>query len=220
MNQELKKGDRVMLLHMEDSYSGLMPGTWGTVTSEAVIMGVKQYGVNWDNGTKEKPGEIISKLQLLSDIDMWTTEGFKKKLKENKIISKKNFIKETDDLEREWKRNMSIIKNIDVIRFFDFQFFRKYLDTLKESGIVNMFGASPYLYMGRDRIKHEFTYEEIPNEEAFNQLLDMADESQAKMIDGIIKLLDDMGKESDLTNINSKLRRYSDKILNSWINLH
>ena len=48
----------------------------------------------------------------------------------------------------------------------------------------------------------------------------MADESQAKMIDGVIKLLESKNQESDLNNINSGLRKYSTKILQTWILLY
>lgn len=220
MNQELKKGDRVMLLHMEDNYGGVSPGTWGTVTDAVDVMGVRQYGVVWDDGTKENPGKHISRLALLSDVDLWTTDGFRKKTNESRIISKKDFLKETDDMEREWERNKSLSQNKDVFKNFDIQFFKEFLNTLRESSIVNMHGASPYLYMGRDRIKHEFTYNEPPDEDSFERLLDMADESQAKMIDGVIKVLESKNQEADLNNINSGLRKYSTKILQTWILLY
>lgn len=220
MNQELKKGDRVMLLHMEDKYGGVSPGTWGTVTDAVDVMGVRQYGVIWDDGTKENPGKHISRLALLSDVDLWTTEGFRKKTNEVKIISKKDFLKEADDMEREWEWNKSMSNQRDVLKHFDMNFFKDYLETLRDSGIVNMFGASPYLYMGRDRIKHEFTYNEPPDEYSFEKLLDMANESQAKMVDGVMKILESKNKETDLDNINSGLKKYSSKILQTWILLY
>jgi len=77
MNPELNVGDRVMLLNMEDE--SIHPGTWGTVTSVQVVFGVKQYGVNWDDGNKENPGKLISKLNLLSDVDIWTNDYLKKR---------------------------------------------------------------------------------------------------------------------------------------------
>lgn len=104
INPDLKKGDRVMLLHMEGS-GGLMPGTWGTVRNEVTVMGVKQYSVIWDDGTKETPGKQISSLNLLSDVDMWTLEGFKKKkVSETVVFTKKQFLKETEKIEKDFKR--------------------------------------------------------------------------------------------------------------------
>ena len=221
MNQPLKKGDRVMLLHMDDPYATLQPGTWGTVTNVSVVFGVEQYGVTWDDGTKETPGNELSRLALLSDVDMWSKEGFKKRTTETKEISKKDFLKETNDLEKEWERNMNLLSNKDVLRFFDMKFFNEFLKTLRESGIANMVTeSSPYLYMGRDRIKHQFHYNEPPDEESFERLLDIADESQAKMIDGVIKTLESQGKDADLEKINSYLRKYSNKIVQVWVTLY
>lgn len=222
INPELKKGDRVKLLQMEDQYSPVMPGTWGTVTSKSVVFGEVQYSVTWDNGTKDSVGnEIVSRHNLLADLDLWTKEeNFKKRVSENKVIHKKNLIKETSDMDKEWERGLSIIQNKEVLKYFDMKFFKEYLDTLRETGIVNMFGASPYLFMGRDRIKHEFTYKDIPNEDAFDKLLDMADESQSKMIHGVIELLENEGRDAELSVINNKLNRYSTKILQMWVILY
>ena len=121
------------------------------------------------------------------------------------------------DLEREFEKNKRLIKNIDVFKFFDQKFFQKYLSVLRDSGITNMLSSQPYLYMGRNRIEHEFKYQDIPNEEAFQELLDMADESQAMMINGVMKVLKKENKEADLDIINSYLRKYSNKVLDNFM---
>jgi hypothetical protein len=218
MNEELKIGDRVMVLHMEDDH-GVSPGTWGTVTRISSPFGIIQYNVNWDNGTKESPGDkIISRLALLSDADTWTTKGFrKKKTNESFVVKKKHLLESDPDLEREFEKNKRLIKNIDVFKFFDQKFFQKYLSVLRDSGITNMLSSQPYLYMGRNRIEHEFKYQDIPNEEAFQELLDMADESQAMMINGVMKVLKKENKEADLDIINSYLRKYSNKVLDNFM---
>ena len=217
MNQELKVGDRVMLLHMEDPYS-VDPGTWGTVKSVSEVFGVKQYYVTWDDGTKEEPGNHVSSLALLSDCDAWTTEGLKKRKKTNevKIIKKKDLLEDNSNMDGDWKKDLIFQKNEKSFRFFNMKFFMKYLSKLRESGIVNMFGASPYLYLGRNRIEHEFKYQNLPDEQAFEELLDMADESQANMINGVIKILENEGKEPDLSNINRYLQKYSSMIFENF----
>ena len=95
---ELKEGDRVVCIDMIGE-SSVMYGDWGTVTSVDNVFGVKQYGVNWDNG---------SHLSLLSDIDIWATElpTRKKKLTEN-------------------DKNDFFMKNIDVFKYFNMKFFKK-----------------------------------------------------------------------------------------------
>jgi len=222
MNEELKVGGRVMLLYMDDPYSKdtIDPGTWGTVKSVSEVYGIKQYYVNWDDGTKEEVGKGISSLALLADSDAWTKEDITKKRKktnETRIVKKKNLLENNSELESEWQRNLSFMKNINAFRFFNMKFFMKYLTKLRDTGIVNMFGASPYLYLGKNRIEHEFKYQDVPNEEAFEELLDMSDESQANMINGVIKVLEDEGKEPDMSNINRYLQKYSSMILENFI---
>ena len=43
INPELNVGDKVVLLHMEDKYTNMMPGTKGVVTRVEKVFGVKQY---------------------------------------------------------------------------------------------------------------------------------------------------------------------------------
>jgi len=190
MNPELKKGDRITLLYMRDE-SSMFPGDSGTVTSVDVIFGDKQYGVNWDSG---------SKLALLADTDAWKFE--KKQIKE-------------DELE---KMNV-LYNNIDVFRFFKMGFLYKYLLLVRKASIVNMFGAGDYLWMGRERIKHEFKYKDIPNEEAFDEMLDMADQAQAEMINGVIDYLESEGIEEDMSSINKYLKRFATKIVQNYMHI-
>jgi hypothetical protein len=188
INPKLKPGDRVMLLHMDDETS-VLPGTWGTVTKAYVLFGTDQYDVNWDNG---------SKLSLIADSDVWDTKERKKKT-----------IKEDD-------RNKFFMDNIDVFKYFNMKFLKKYLLMIRDSSITNMYGASPYLYMGRERIEHEFKYKDIHNEEAFEEVLDHADQAQAEMINGVINYLENKGIEGDMSNINRYLQRFATKIVQTY----
>lgn len=76
-NPKLKPGDRVRIIYMEGET--LTPGTWGTVLSHSVLFGDDQYYVSWDDGDKDNVGELISKLAIISNEDVWTTSY--KKLK-------------------------------------------------------------------------------------------------------------------------------------------
>lgn len=188
MNPELKKGDRITLLYMRDE-SSMFPGDSGTVTSVDVIFGDKQYGVNWDSG---------SKLALLADNDAWKFE--KKQIKE-------------DELDR-----MNVLyKNIDVFKFFKMGFLHKYLLLVRKASIVNMFEAPPYLWMGSERIKHEYKYKDISNEEAFDEMVAMSDQAQAEMINGVINYLESEGIEENMDNINKYLRRFATMIVQNYM---
>jgi len=190
MNPKLQKGDRVCLLYMSGEVS-MYPGECGTVTSVDEVFGDIQYGVKWDNG---------SSLALLSDTDAWKFE--KKQIKE-------------DELDR-----MNLLyKNIDVFNFFKMGFLYKYLLAVRKASIVNMFGAGDYLWMGRERIEHEFKYKDIPNEEAFEEMLDMADQAQAEMINGVIDYLESQGIEEDMSSINKYLKRFATMIVQNYMHI-
>ena len=188
INPKLKPGDRVVLLHMGGETS-VLPGTWGTVKKAYELFGTDQYDVQWDNG---------SSLSLIGDEDMWDTKERKKKT-----------IKEDD-------RNNFFMKNIDVFKYFNMKFLKKYLLMIRESSITNMLAAAPYLYMGRERIEHEFKYKEIHNEEAFEEVLDHADQAQAEMINGVINYLEEKGIDEDMGNINRYLQRFASKIVQTY----
>jgi hypothetical protein len=189
INPELKKGDRIILLHMSGE-SSVPDGTHGTVYSVDKVFGDIQYGVEWDNG---------SKLALLSDTDMWD--------KEERFKVKKRI---TED------RDKFIMDNIELFKYFNIKFLKKYLLMVRESSITNMMGASPYLYIGRERIQHEFKYKDIHNEEAFEEVLDHANQAQAEMINGVINYLNDKGIEEDMSSINKYLQRFATKIVQTY----
>lgn len=190
MNPKLEKGDRVCLLYMSGEIS-MNPGECGTVTSVDTIFGDIQYGVKWDNG---------SSLALLSDTDAWKFE--KKQIKE-------------DELDR-----MNVLyKNIDVFRFFKMGFLHKYLLAIRKASIVNMFESPRYLWMGKERIEHEFKYHDIHNEEAFEEMLDMSNQAQAEMINGVIDYLEDQGIEENMDNINKYLRKFATMIVQNYMHL-
>ena len=189
INPELKKGDRIILLHMSGE-SSVPDGTHGTVYSVDKVFGDVQYGVEWDNG---------SKLALLSDTDMWD--------KEERFKSKKRI---TED------RDKFIMDNIDLFKYFNIKFLKKYLLMIRKASFTNMYGASPYLYMGRERIEHEFKYKDIHNEEAFEEVLNHANQAQAEMINGVINYLEDKGIEEDMSSINRYLQRFAAKIVQTY----
>jgi hypothetical protein len=192
INPKLQVGDNIVLLHMQDET--MSPGTKGVVIGINNVMGEDMYYIEWDNG---------SKLNLLADVDAWRLDKKKRKIDESldKFIS----------------------SNLNL-KHFKRKFIIDYLKDIRDSGIVNMFTASPYLYMGRERIAHEFYYKEFDeqSQEAFDRVLEKADESQSIMINGVLKILEEEGKGvsfDDVDKINSYLRRYSKILLEFYIHL-
>ncbi len=200
INPELYPGDRVVVLHMDDEFSAVPIGTAGTVKSHTKVFGGDLYYVKWDNG---------SSLALLGDVDIWDTE--------ESMIAKRTIKKKV--VEGEYERNINLLKNIDVFKNFNMKFLQKYLLAVRESSIVNMFAASDYLWLGRERIEHEFKYKDIHNEEAFEQVLEMADKAQSEMVQGVMKILENEGKEVSLENVNRNIKRYASKVLQNYMML-
>ena len=82
-----------------------------------------------------------------------------------------------------------------------------------------MFLSAPFLYMGKNRMNIELQYHRSDNEFC-DEILELADESQSKMIQGVIKVLEKEKKDYDLDKINSYLKKYSNKLLTNYIHLH
>jgi hypothetical protein len=198
INPKLKIGDRVQILHMEDEMDSVPMGTWGEVTRVSTVMGEDIYGVSWDNGQS---------LNILSTTDVWDTEENRGKFKKKKIT-------EQDETER----HNNLYRNIDVFTNFKMRYLHEYLKKVRDCGVVNMYQAAPFLYMGKDRMEHFFRYQDIENE-ICEEVLDMANMAQHEMVTGVIKVLESQGKEDSLEIINRYLQRYSQKVLENYINL-
>ena len=189
LNPELKKGDKVICYHMEDEWNSVPPGTKGIVTGKSSLFGDIQYSVNWENG---------STLALISSCDAWKLD--------------KERVDEQDG------SNEVFMRNIDVFSYFKMKFFKNYLLKLRECSVVNMFQAAPFLYMGKDRMELEFRYHRTDNE-ICNEVLDMANIAQAEMISGVIRYLEDNGKEVELSSINRYIPRFATKVLENYMHL-
>lgn len=194
INSELNIGDKVILLHMEGEM--MSPGSKGVVTKVSrdpfESGNHKIYSVRWEDG---------SQLSILSVSDAW------RKIEDEQI---------TESFEQaKW-----FIDNKSIVEFFNTRFLSQYLEKVRQSGITNMFGASPYLYLGKERIEHEFKYKNIPNEEAFEEVLEDADRAQSEMVQGVLKMLEKENVEPSLEKINRTIQRYATLILNYWTKIH
>ena len=195
LNPELKVGDKIMCFHMEGE-TAVPPGTFGVVTKISrdpfESPNDKLINVQWDNG---------SNLALISSTDAW------KKVSEEPI---------QEAVDTDWN---FITKNPDIYEHFDWRWFREFLTKIRDSGIINMFGASPLLYAGRDHIDRYYG-EGREDEEEFQEVLEDADESKDKIIQGVISYM--IKHEKDLSNmdsVNQYARHFSQKILGLYITL-
>ena len=203
LNPELKIGDSVICLHM-DGETSISPGTKGVVKSISKVFGDIQYGVDWENG---------SKLDLITSVDAWDTEDNYNQRKLRRMNKKD--ITETSSYEA----NKVLIKNIDIFKYFNMKFLQKYLIMVRNSGITNMFGSSPYLYIGREKIEQEMNYKDLEGEE-FEEMLENADEAKDEMISGTVKYLESNNKEISIENLKKYLPRLATKVVENYMVLY
>lgn len=195
LNPKVNVGDRVICYHMEGE-TAVPAGTLGTVrrvtrdpfeSEDDSLIEVK-----WDNG---------SGLALISSTDAWK-------------LAPKEDIKEgtTNSPEYDYFQ-----KNPDIFENFDWRFLKKYLLKLRDSGVINMFQAAPFLFSGEEWIDRYYGEHQEDNE-AFQELLGMAEESKQKMIQGLMKYVEsqDMDLE-DMDKINHLNRKLAQKIVQLYI---
>lgn len=216
INPRLNVDDRIVLIAMPGE-DAVTYGDRGTVSRVNNASSFIQYFINWDNA---------STLALIEDLGN-RTNTVDKWMKEedfDRIIKKKR-IKESDS-ERRKNEQDTIVQNRLVFTKFDTKFLFDYLEKLRQSSVVNMFGinekVSPnqYLFLGKERIAHEHKYNNAKDDEAFEELVEMADEAKDKMIQGAMKVLEAEGKEISVENVSKVIGQYSKKILLMWMTTH
>lgn len=203
INPELKIGDKIVLLHM-DGESSIMPGTKGIVKRISKVFGDTQYSVEWENG---------SSLELISSVDAWDTEDNYEKRKLKRM--QKKDISETSSYEA----NKRLIANIDIFKYFNMKFLQKYLIMVRNSGITNMFGASPYLYIGKNKIEQEIAYKDLDSDD-LEDVLENAEQARDEMIRGTVKYLEANNKEVSVENVQRFLPRFATKVVENYMILY
>jgi len=193
INPEVKTGDRIICYHMESELS-VPPGTKGTVVRVSrdpfESDDEKIVEVKWDNG---------SRLSLLSSQDIWK-------------LDKKN-IKEAVQAPPEYdyfKQNPEIFVN------YDWRFLKKYLYLLRDTGLVNMFESSPFLFSGKEWIDRYYG-EGREDDEKFQKFLDESEIAKNKMIQGTLKYMESKGKEIEIEEVNRILRRMAQKMVQLYV---
>ena len=193
LNPSVSKGDRIMCLHM-DGETSVPPMTLGTVIRTAIDPfepDSKIIAVDWDNG---------SNLSLLSTTDSW--------------------IKHTTTPITEQNEYVFFGNNPEIFENFNWRFFRDYLLKVKKSSVINMLQSAPFLYSGREWIDRYYGENQEDNE-SFQEVLEMAEESKNELITGIIKYLESNDIDidfDDMGRFNQYVRKFSNKLLLLYVN--
>ena len=196
LNPTLKEGDKVVCYHM-DGETGVPPGTEGTVrrisrdpfepNGDELII-----EVNWNNG---------STLALVSSTDAWKKP--KERVQESSTTGDRHYD--------------YFSKNPEIFENFDWRFFREFLNKLRDSSVVNMFQARPFLYSGREWIDRYHGENEEENE-AFQEVLEMAEESKMKLVQGLMKYMESKKLDmDDMSRVNHLAEKFASKIVQLYM---
>lgn len=82
-----------------------------------------------------------------------------------------------------------------------------------------MFGASPYLYVGKNKIEQEMLYKDLEGDE-YDDMLDNADQARDEMISGTVKYLESNNKEISVENVQKFLPRLAVKVVENYMILY
>ena len=202
LNPDLKEGDRILLIHM-DGESSVSIGDKGTVKRNSRDPFEKDdtiYSVEWDNGTT---------LNLLSATDSWIYDkDFKPKgsIKKGKEI-KEGSVEEVD----EYMKLKDIFKSGKKKKIFDF------FESIRTSGIVNMFESSRFIYSGGEYLKDYVKMQKYSgyefDEDTIDNLADLADDAKNEMISITMEVLESEGIELTLDNMNRHIKKLSNEAL-------
>ena len=115
-------------------------------------------------------------------------------------------------------------------KFYNFKKVSQFFKVLRDSGIINMWQAPSLIYIWKESLEHEFKYKHIPDEEKFEELLDMANGIQRLMTVGaqmkISKANENTGDEETddydefdrkyMANFNRILQKDSEDLFRVW----
>ena len=193
LNPKVNVGDRVMCLHMDGEIS-VPPMALGTVRSvvrDPFEDDGEIINVSWDNGNN---------LSLLSVTDSWIK------------APSEQIEEQTSSKEYEF-----FTKNPEIFENFDYKFLRDYLYKLRESSVINMLQSAAFLYSGKEWIDRYYGENQEDNE-PFQEVLEMAEESRNKMVQGLLKFMESKNMDlDDMGRVNSQLTRLAQKIVQFYV---
>jgi hypothetical protein len=178
-----------------DGETGVPPGTKGTVRR----VSRDPFEPNGDESIIEVIWDNGSTLALVSSTDAWKKP--KEQVQENTGSREYDFFS----------------KNPEIFEYFDWRFFREFLNKLRDSSVVNMFQARPFLYSGREWVDR-YHGEGQEENEAFQEVLEMADESKDKLVQGLINYMTDKALDmNDMSRVNHLAEKLAGKIIQLYM---
>jgi len=203
LNPELVVGDTIRLIHMDDPFSPVSVGTIGKVTDKTrdpfTKKGEFMYGIEWENGRT---------LNLMPEDSWMIVDQLQEQIGGNP------------------DRYLFITELLKKLSGADLKKLNQFLLNLRDSGITNMWGATPFVYSGRDWIEKWAKAEnfkntgelELPedNEKLF-EVLDQADEMRNIMAKGAMNALRNRDDDFDINDINDELFKLAKEVVSFYM---
>ena len=203
LNRELNVGDHIRLVHMDDPFSPVTVGTKGKITNKFSDPFTKKdeymYEVDWENGRT---------LNLMPE-DTWI------------VIDQIS-----EQISRGPERFETITNLLTKLSGSDLRKLNKFLLDLRDSGIINMYGATPFVYSGRDWIEKWVKSENFKNKgelelpednEKLDDVLDQADEMRNIMARGAMNAIRNNEKELELNDVNDELFKLAKEVVTFYM---
>ena len=212
-NPKLKEGDRVILVNM--------PGEKLDTGDKGKVIKIGQapsfsggsnymYDMEW----YDDDGKVISTLSLLPGADSWILDP---EFTQNDLNEAKNrVITDLDELisRHEWSR---------LFKKSDLKYIMEYLETIKQSGVVNMIQSGQFLGQTKDYLTAYFNLHRMQrelddnDEEKIKKILEMSENVRNIMISAAVTDLERNNKEITGRSATNRVNKLSTELVKHFI---
>jgi len=212
INPELKKGDRIILIHMDDE--SIIAGTKGEVIEKEKVPKFSKNDLGYQYRMKwyDNEGNVVSSLSLIPEDDGW-------------IYDKSYYEKESDQINEIDSRNLDDVMNYAELLLTlpksKMKIVMEYLELIRQLGIVNMFHAGSFIGVSSDYFKDYMkmkSYEHEYDEELVEEITEMVDEVRNIVISASIEYLEKNNKEVTVRSVQRRMEIIARTCLKVFMN--
>ncbi len=212
INPELKKGDRIILIHMDGE--SIVAGTKGEVIEKEKVPKFSKNDLGYQYRMKwyDNEGNVVSSLALIPEDDGW-------------IYDKSYYEKESDQINEIDSRNLDDVMNYAELLLTlpksKMKIVMEYLELIRQLGIVNMFQAGSFIGVSSDYFKDYMkmkSYEHEYDEELVEKITEMVDEVRNIVISASIEYLEKNNKEVTVRSVQRRMEIIARTCLKVFMN--
>jgi hypothetical protein len=212
INPELKKGDRIILIHMDGE--SIVAGTKGEVIEKEKVPKFSKNDLGYQYRMKwyDNEGNVVSSFSLIPEDDGW-------------IYDKSYYEKESDQINEIDSRNLDDVMNYAELLLTlpksKMKIVMEYLELIRRLGIVNMFQAGSFIGVSSDYFKDYMkmkSYEHEYDEELVEEITEMVDEVKNIVISASIEYLEKNNKEVTVRSVQRRMEIIARTCLKVFMN--